>query len=127
MVPAVRESSRPFLVGAVLNGGLALLGLCVTLFVIGGSLMFSGPGLSGEVVLLGVGAFTLLIVLPVVGLVTSLQGRWPALSLMTAAVAVLGLVGAGVLTGGIDLGAASPFASEPAPLDATPAATPDAG
>lgn len=112
------ERPRPFLVGAILNAGLALLGTCVTLFVVGSGLMFSNQGMTLELALLGGGAALFLVVLPVVGFVVSLKNRLKPLALVTAGLGVLALLGAAVLTGGVSLGAASPFATEPVPVEA---------
>jgi hypothetical protein len=114
----VDERPRPFLVGAILNAGLALLGTCVTLFLVGSGLMFSNQGMTLELALLGGGAALLLVVLPVVGFILSLRNRFKPVALLTASLGLLALLAAAVFTGGISLGAASPFATEPVPVEA---------
>ncbi|MBL8911406.1 MAG: hypothetical protein JNM17_11995 [Archangium sp.] len=112
------ERPRPFLVGAILNAGLALLGTCVTLFVIGSGLMFSNHGVTLELALLGGGSTVFLVVLPVVGFFVSLKNRMKPLALATAALGLLALLGAAVLTGGVSLGTLSPSSTDPVPVEA---------
>lgn len=107
------EPARPFLPGVILNAGLGLIGLAMTLFVGGAGLMFS-PGITGEWVAHVVACAVVLVAMPVVGLVGSLQGG-RALSFLTAAVCLLGLVVAAGLYVGLF---ASPFAAQPVSVEA---------
>lgn len=113
----VNERARPFLVGAILNAGLALLGTCVTLFLFGSGLMFSNQGVTLELALVGGGSALFLVVLPAVGFVVSLKNRLKPLAILTAVLGLLALLVAAVLVGGV----ANPFstsAAEPAAVEA---------
>jgi len=123
-VRRVNERQKPFLVGAILNAGIGLLGVCVTLFIVGAGLMFSNQGMTLELALVGGGSALFLIVLPVVGFVVSLQNRLRWLAVMTAVLGLLALLGAAVLTGGVSPGSASPFATEPVRVEEAPAPSP---